>query len=99
MQKRKEHHDLDADELAHRLVQLSTAGVAAPAATPATPDPLVTEFPQDLSEYMAAIGWRGGRIGGKQRLNTMSAKRRRGVAVKAARTRWSTTKNVKAGEA
>jgi hypothetical protein len=44
--------------------------------------------PFDLSSYMAAIGRKGGQIGGKRRLKTMTREQRRKVAAKAAKTRW-----------
>ena len=45
-----------------------------------------------LSEVMAAMGRKGGKIGGKRRLETMTASVRKKAASKAARARW----NVKA---
>src|SRR5213594_3244986 len=44
--------------------------------------------PSDLSAYMAAIGRKGGQIGGKRRLKTMTKAQRQRIAAKAARTRW-----------
>jgi hypothetical protein len=38
---------------------------------------------------MAAIGRKGGKIGGKRRMVTMSAKKRSELARKAAAARWS----------
>lgn len=43
----------------------------------------------DISRVMAAMGRRGGRIGGKRRLTTMTPEQRREVAQKAAQARWS----------
>lgn len=43
----------------------------------------------DISRVMAAMGSRGGRIGGKRRLVTMTAEKRREVAQKAAQARWA----------
>jgi hypothetical protein len=37
---------------------------------------------------MAAIGRKGGQIGGKRRLKTMTKEQRSKVAAKAARARW-----------
>jgi len=37
---------------------------------------------------MAEIGRKGGKIGGKRRLKTMTKEARRKVAAKAARARW-----------
>jgi len=41
---------------------------------------------------MAAMGRRGGRIGGKRRLTTMTPEQRREVAQKAAKARWANNK-------
>jgi hypothetical protein len=46
----------------------------------------------NLSKYMAEIGRKGGRIGGKKRLETMSASARKRVATKAAKARWAKAK-------
>jgi hypothetical protein len=46
----------------------------------------------DISRVMAAMGRRGGKIGGKRRLTTMTAEQRRAVAQKAAQARWSKNK-------
>ena len=44
--------------------------------------------PTDLSAYMAAIGRKGGLIGGKRPLKTMKSAERRKIASKAAKTCW-----------
>ena len=44
--------------------------------------------PANISEYMSAIGRKGGRIGGKRRLKTMTKAQRSKVAAKAAKARW-----------
>jgi hypothetical protein len=69
----------DVNQLAHHLVELSTQE-----------EPTLLAL--SLSEYMAAMGRKGGRIGGKRRLKTMTAEERRKVAVKAAKARWKKTK-------
>jgi hypothetical protein len=38
---------------------------------------------------MAAIGRKGGKIGGKRRLKTMTPKERSKIAAKAAKARWN----------
>jgi hypothetical protein len=45
-----------------------------------------------ISQVMADMGRKGGRIGGKRRLVTMTAYRRRQVAKQAARARWGKKK-------
>jgi hypothetical protein len=48
--------------------------------------------PSLISQYMAQIGSKGGRVGGKRRLQTMTAKQRSDVAAKAAKARWGKSK-------
>ena len=71
----------DPNQLAKWIVDQSTND--APEA-PALP----VAAPVDLSAYMAAIGRKGGQIGGKRRLKTMTKEQRRKVAAKAAKARW-----------
>ena len=73
----------DPNQLAKWIVDRSTEQEPEPGAAP-TPVPT----PSDLSQYMAAIGRKGGLIGGKRRLKTMTKEQRRKVAAKAARARW-----------
>ncbi len=47
----------------------------------------------DISGVMAAMGRKGGKIGGKRRMETMSATERSAVAAKAAKTRWAKHRN------
>jgi hypothetical protein len=77
----------DPNQLAKWIVDRSTNKVEGPEAVTAPP-------PSDLSQYMAAIGRKGGQIGGKRRLKTMTKEQRRKVAAKAARTRWRKSKKV-----
>jgi hypothetical protein len=42
-----------------------------------------------ISQVMAAMGRKGGRIGGKRRLVTLTDKRRRDIASAAAKARWA----------
>lgn len=67
----------DVNQLAHLLVEQSTA---LPSPTP--------PVPASVSEYMAAIGRKGGKIGGKNRLKTLSDKERKRIATAAANARW-----------
>ena len=41
---------------------------------------------------MAAMGRKGGKIGGKRRLETMTPEQRQEIALKAAKTRWAKRK-------
>lgn len=57
-----------------------------------TPSKASPAMPSNLSEYMSAIGRKGGQIGGKRRLTTMTKEQRKRVAAKAARARWNRNK-------
>jgi hypothetical protein len=76
----------DVNQLAHRLVEMPT--IDSPIVIEPSP---VTE--SDISRVMAAMGRRGGQIGGKRRLETMTPERRREIAKKAASSRWERTSN------
>jgi len=73
----------DPNQLAKWIVDQSTSD-----SQPEEVQPAQAPAPVNLSEYMAAIGRKGGRIGGKRRLKTMTKEQRRKVATKAARARW-----------
>jgi hypothetical protein len=75
----KQKRPTDVNQLAHHLVDLSTESPISPA-------------PFSVSQYMSEIGRKGGKIGGKRRLKTMTAAERRKVAAKAARARWKKSK-------
>jgi len=69
----------DVNQLAHRLVELSTEE----GETTAPPTKA------QISVLMTELGRKGGKIGGKRRLETLSPKRRSEIAKKAARARWN----------
>lgn len=69
----------DPNQLAKWIVEQSTAELV-----PQVP----VQAPPDLSAYMAAMGRRGGLVGGKRRLVTMTAAQRKKAAAKAAQARW-----------
>jgi hypothetical protein len=71
----------DPNQLAKWIVEQSTE--EAQSAPPA---------PTGLSAYMAAMGRKGGMVGGKRRLVTMTPEARKRVAAKAARARWGKAK-------
>jgi hypothetical protein len=72
----------DPNQLAKWIVDRSTGQIPEEPAKPA-------HEPGSISEYMAAIGRKGGQIGGKRRLKTMTRAERQRVAAKAAKTRWA----------
>jgi hypothetical protein len=80
MPKRTSKPKLDAVQNARRVV-LESVG---------EPDVPVSE--NVISQVMAAMGAKGGRIGGKRRLETMTDAQRTRIAKKAANARWSKTK-------
>lgn len=83
MPKRLKKTPRDVNQLAHGVVaKIIEAGEEEPPAKP----------PKGLSEYMRAIGKRGGRIGGKRRMETMTPQEREQAALKAARARWDRAK-------
>lgn len=74
----KQKRPKDVNQLAHFIGELSTQEQS-------DSIPMVTS---SLSAYMSAIGRKGGKIGGKRRLQTMTAAERKKIATKAAKTRW-----------
>lgn len=70
----------DVNELAHHLVAVSTAE---------NRDSIPAPSREQVSALMAEMGRKGGKIGGKRRLTTMTAKERSRVAKRAAKARWS----------
>lgn len=74
----------DPNQWAHQLVRESTEERA-----PETP---VVDFKTLLSAHMSKLGKKGGKIGGKRRLETMTGEERSQVALKAARIRWKKAK-------
>ena len=78
----------DPNQLAKWIVDRSTSDAPeTEMAPPPQPAP-----PVNLSEYMAAIGRKGGQIGGKRRLKTLTKVERSKIAAKAARARWGKPK-------
>ncbi len=78
----------DPNQLAAWTVAVSTGQIPAPEPPKATG----SAAPANISEYMSAIGRKGGQIGGKRRLKTMTKAQRSKIAAKAARTRWKNAK-------
>jgi hypothetical protein len=52
----------------------------------------LTVTPADISRVMAAMGQRGGKIGGKRRMVTMTREQRSEIAKKGAVARWAKKK-------
>jgi hypothetical protein len=77
----------DPNQLAKWIVDQSTGQRETPEPDAETSSRTVPTRPPNLSEYMHAIGRKGGLIGGKRRLKTMTKEERHSVAAKAARAR------------
>jgi hypothetical protein len=59
----------------------------------AEPEP---ETPKsEISRIMAEMGRKGGKVGGKRRLETMTRQQRSEVALNAAKARWKGAKKIK----
>jgi len=71
----------DPNQLAKWIVDQSTEE-----ARPTPPPPTA------ISAYMAAMGRKGGLVGGKRRLVTMTPEARKMAAAKAAQARWGTVR-------
>ncbi|MGC2109006.1 MAG: hypothetical protein WA655_05775 [Candidatus Korobacteraceae bacterium] len=79
----------DPNQLAKWTVDISTGQIPEPE-EPAAPQAAIP--PANLSEYMSAIGRKGGQIGGKRRMKTMTKEQRTKIARKAAKRRWKMAK-------
>jgi len=89
MPKRTSKPKLDTVQNARRVV---LASVGEPDALPETPKPSRSV----ISQVMADMGRKGGLIGGKRRLETLSDRRRSQIARQAARARWGKKKKTAA---
>jgi hypothetical protein len=86
MPKRIRKPKLDTVQNARRVVLASVGDIEPEAEAPA-PQPRSV-----ISQVMAEMGRKGGRIGGKRRLVTLSDRRRSQIARHAARARWGKKK-------
>ncbi len=86
MPKRISTRPSDVNQAAHIMVERSTAEpeveVLPPAKSPRS----------EISRIMAEMGRKGGQIGGKRRLSTMTKAERVKVAKRAAKARWKKAK-------
>ena len=89
MPKRTSKPRLDTVQNARRVV-LASVEDSDPADTPTAP-----AHPSLISQVMAEMGRKGGRIGGKRRLETMTKWERSAVAKKGAQARWGKPKKRK----
>ena len=84
MPKRTSKPKLDAVQNARRVV-MASVGDTEPAQAPPSSKSMI-------SQVMAEMGRKGGLIGGKRRLETLSDRRRSQIAKQAAIARWSKKK-------
>jgi hypothetical protein len=87
MKKRDNGRRRDVNQLARDLVNLSTMDNIGDIQPPTK---------AQISLVMAQLGKKGGKIGGKRRLETMTADERTIAAQKAARARWGTKRKPRA---
>jgi hypothetical protein len=90
MPKRISSKPMDVNQAAHLMVERSTAEPASEKPKPIVKPAKPTK--SEISRVMAAMGRKGGKIGGKRRMVTMTSEERRLVAIKAVNTRWSKRK-------
>jgi hypothetical protein len=78
--KKKRAPQEDVNQFAHRLGQQSVAEQGR------EPDTITKA---QISQLMSQMGRKGGKIGGKRRMETMTSEERSQVALKAAKARWA----------
>ncbi len=78
MPKRISKNPSDINQAAFQMVQRSVS------------EPEIAK--SDISRIMSEMGRKGGKIGGKKRLETMTPEQRSQIALKAAQSRWGKTK-------
>ncbi len=88
MQKRNSRKQLDEVQSAKRVYDHIIESTESASLT-------VIGNPSLLSEVMREMGRRGGMIGGKRRLETLTDERRREIASEAAKARWKASKRSK----
>jgi hypothetical protein len=54
--------------------------------------PVKSKVSEEISQYMATLGRRGGKVGGKRRLETLTQDQRSEIAFRAAKARWNNAK-------
>lgn len=83
MPKRISRRPSDVNQAAFQMVQESTQ---------TEDDKLPASAKSEISRVMAEMGRKGGQIGGKRRLETMTKKQRSKIASLAAKARWRAEK-------
>jgi hypothetical protein len=83
-EKARRSQEPDVNQLAQNLVRASTEEKR--------PAEVQSPTQSEISRVMAELGRRGGKIGGKMRLQTLTQERRSEIAFQAAKKRWANTK-------
>jgi hypothetical protein len=83
LKRKKDRRPTDVNQLARHMVDTLTSAPVEPT-------------DEEMSKVMAALGRRGGKIGGKRRMETMTQEERSAVALKAATARWKKAKRARA---
>jgi hypothetical protein len=81
MPKRISSRPSDINQAAFQMVQRSTGELEPPKSR--------RKIPQSVSLVMSAMGKKGGKIGGKRSLETLTPDERKERALNAARARWA----------
>jgi hypothetical protein len=76
----KKTREMDVNELAYEMVRRLSGG---------PPQDAPTATKDEVSRVMSVLGRKGGRVGGKRRMETMTPEQRSAIALKAARARWA----------
>jgi hypothetical protein len=77
----------DVNQAAFQMVQRSTSELKAEDGPEVIKPRSLTKW--DISRVMSAMGRKGGKIGGKRSLVTLTPRERKERAAKAAKTRWA----------
>jgi len=84
-QVKQKRRPTDENQIAFDLVRRSTEQSEQPAT------------PVNISEYMRAMGTKGGKLSAKARMKKISPENRSAIAHRAARARWAKTKKAREG--
>jgi hypothetical protein len=86
---RKPKRPSDPNRAAHAMIAEHMARLDPDPAPEPTPPAAPLDFEAAYKAHMAKLGSKGGKVGGKRRLDTLTAERRREIASKAARAMWA----------
>ena len=87
LKRKKDKRPTDPNQLMRQMVELTTGEKT-------EPDPTADE----ISRVMALLGRKGGKVGGKRRMETMTSAQRIAIAKKGAKKRWANARKAKAAK-